>query len=77
MHPTIYNELVKHRASLLNSLASAVVGTGFITPIAALLFQTIKTDLSGADVILIAINFFGTGVVLHMLGQLQLMLIEP
>jgi hypothetical protein len=72
MNPTIINEILKLRASWLNTLAAATISIGVIAPIAAFLYGSTQPTASVYDMAILTGAFVSAGWFLHLSAQLVL-----
>lgn len=68
----VHNEQTKLTANWLNTLATAIIATGALAPIAASLYGLSQSTLSWTTVSLLSAACFGFGAFLHALGRLTL-----
>jgi hypothetical protein len=69
MDPTVVNEIVKLRASWLNTLAAATISIGVIAPVAAFLYGSTQLTASVYDMTILAGAFVSAGWFLHVSAQ--------
>ena len=72
MDPTVFNEILKLRASWLNTLAAATISIGVIAPVAAVLYGSSQLAASIHELALLVGAFMSVGRFLHAVAQLVL-----
>ena len=68
----VLNERTKHRASWLNSLATALIAAGAFAPAAALLYGLSPSAIAVPYVAAVVIGCFTGGLSLHLIGSILL-----
>jgi len=72
MDPTVFNEILKLRASWLNTLATATISIGVIAPVAAFLYGSTQLTVPVSDMVILIEAFISVGWLLHVLAQFML-----
>jgi hypothetical protein len=76
MGKTARNERRKLKASWYNSLSSACVTVGMLSPAGAYLIGALKTPMDASFVALLCVIFTSGSAILHFIGQDQLKELE-
>jgi hypothetical protein len=72
MDPTVFNEILKLRASWLNTLGAATISIGAIAPVAAVLYGSTQLTVPVSDMVILIGAFISVGWLLHVLAQFML-----